>query len=212
MRHNKRFSRRGGVLMIVLWVVLVIAIMPACSKKTGEETPPAEKATVSGKTQGKAPVVQDQRQEKIKQLQQIQQELIVMQSATLKKYPELSGEQEALRMLIESKMQALLKPQKVDIQQLQELQKKLQDQTLPETERATLMAEFQGKATLTRQARIDAMNDEAVQEAYKKYEAHMKELMIADHPQAVEKIASFEKIQAELQKMGAVNAAPAPSN
>ena len=63
------------------------------------------------------------------------------------------------------------------------------------------MQEFQAKAKLARQARVDAMNDPAVQEAYMQYEAHLKEKLIADHPQALEKMESFDKIQARLQKL-----------
>jgi hypothetical protein len=203
-------------LLVVFLVVLGLAMMPACSKKADEEKAQAGKVAMPDKAK-EIPVtaIQDPRQEKMKQLQQIQGELIAMQGATLKKYPELVKEQDELRKLIDEKIQAQMKSQKVDFQALQDLQRKLQDQSLPEKERQSLMQEFQTKAQVAKKARVDAMNDAKVKEAYQKYADHLREKMIADNPQASEKIAAFDKIQAELQqvevKAGAA-AAPKPMN
>ncbi|MEW6079422.1 MAG: hypothetical protein AB1724_16570 [Thermodesulfobacteriota bacterium] len=201
MRNSNRFSRRDGLSLLVIGLVsLGIAMMPACSKKAEQEKAAVEKSAVPEKPQGiPAAASQDPRQEKILQLQKIQGELIAMQSATFKKYPELVKEQEGLRKLIDDKMQALLKPQKIDLQQIPELQKKLQDPNLPANERTGLMKDFQDKVQVVKKARVDAMNDPKIQEAYKQYETHLKEKLIAENPQATEKIADFDKIQAELQ-------------
>ena len=209
MRYLNHFSRRDLSLVVIFWVVLGIAVMPACSKKSGEEkktTSQPATATESAKTMP-APPPQDPRQEKMKQLQQIQGELIAMQGETLKKYPELVKEQDDLRNLINDKIQALLKAQKVDIQQLQDIQKKLQEPNLPDNDKMALMKDFQGKAQLVKQARVEAMNDEKVKTAYIQYESHLKEKLTADHPQASEKIAAFDKIQAELQSMSSSSTA-----
>ena len=45
------------------------------------------------------------------------------------------------------------------------------------------------------------MNEPAVKDAYQEYETLLKEKLIADHPQALEKMQSFDKIQAKLQKL-----------
>lgn len=188
-------------MAVIVGIMAGMAILPACSKKSGQEAPPAGQTAVTAEAPEKAPSVQDQRRELLKQLQQIRGELIVMQSVTLKKYPELSEKQNALKNLIEEKMKALMAAKDVDIQQLQALQKKLQDQNLPQEEKAALMQEFQAKAKLARQARVDAMNEPAVKDAYQEYETLLKEKLIADHPQALEKMQSFDKIQAKLQKL-----------
>jgi hypothetical protein len=217
MRNNNHFSRKDGLSLLVIGLVILgIAMMPACSKKADQEKAAAEKTAVPEKAQAiPAAAAQDPRQDKLLQLQKIQGELIAMQGATLKKYPELVKEQEGLRKLIDEKMQALLKPQKIDLQQIPELQKKLQDPNLPVNERTVLMKEFQDKVQVAKKARVDAMNDPKVLGAYKKYETNLKEKLIADHPQASEKMAAFDKIQAELQAMNskaAAGAAQAPMN
>lgn len=217
MRNINRFSRKDGLsLLVMCLVILGLAMMPACSKKADEEKQTAEKIAVPEKTaETPATAAQDPRQEKIQQLQKLQGELIAMQGATLKKYPELVKEQEDLRKLIDEKMQAVLKPQKVDIQKLPELQKKLQDPNLPAQERTTLMKEFQDKIQVAKKARVDAMNDPQVQKAYQQHLTNMKEKMTADNPQALEKIEAFDKIQAELQAMSSkagAGAAQPPMN
>ena len=198
-KYLNQFNRL--YLIMIVGIIVGMAAMPACSKKSGEETPAAGQPAMTAPPPEKAPDVQEQRKEMLKQLQQIRGELIIMQGVTLKKFPELSQEQNALKNLIEEKMQSLLAAKNVDVQQLQTLQKKIQDQNLSQEEKAALMQEFQAKAKLARQARVDAMNDPAVQEAYMQYEAHLKEKLIADHPQALEKMESFDKIQARLQKL-----------
>ena len=211
MRYGKYLNQSNKLLLIMLAGLIVgMIVMPACSKKPGEETPPAGQTAVIPEHQAKPVTVQDRRKELLKDLQQIRGELIVMQGTTLKKYPELSQEQNALKNLIEEKLQSLLAAQNVDVEQLQSLQKKLQDANLPQEEKSALMQEFQTKAKLARQARVDAMKDQAVQEAYQQYETHMKEKMIADYPQAAAKLETFDQIQAALQQLEN-NAGAAPT-
>jgi hypothetical protein len=198
-------------MMVALWLALGIVIAPACSKKPGDDGKSAGQPALTDKAEKKPLTLQEKRQEMLKQLQQIRGELIIMQGATLKKYPELSDEQGALKNLIEEKMTSLLVEKDVDLQQLQLLQKKLQDPDLPQEEKTTLMQEFQTKAKLARQARVDAMNDQAVKDVYQQYETHLKEKLIADHPNALEKMEAFDKIQASLQTLEA-NAGVGPAN
>lgn len=208
MRHSKYFSQNDGLRMvIILCALLAVVIMPACSKKAGEETPPAgkaavsDKAVVSDKAQNAATAVsQQQRQEMTKQLQQLQGELILKQGVVLNRHPELLTEQGELRKLIEEKMQALLAPKNVDMKKLQEIQVKLQDKNLSVEQKKPLMAEFQEKSQLAKQARMDAMNDEKVKAKYQQYADHLKELMVSEYPETKQQIESFDKIQAELRK------------
>ncbi len=213
MRYSERFSHWNGVLvLVVLLTVLGVAMMPACSKKTGEEAAPPEQAAVSEQVeesmaavpQEQAPAagIEGERQEAIRQLQQLQADLIKMQVAVMNKHPELLTEQEKLSSLIEEKKKAIMGPQNVNLEEIQEFQKKVQDESLPEEEKAELMTEFQKKVQLYQQGRAEAMNDEEVQKAYKQYADHMKEAMIAENPQALEKMESFDKIQGELQGAG----------
>lgn len=212
MRYCKYVNPSNNIrMMIVFWIMLGVLILPACSKKSDDEGPSGGQSEVIGQTEEKTLTLQEQRQQLLKQLQQIRGDLVIMQGVTLKKYPELSEEQSALKNLIEEKMASLLTEKNVDIQQLQELQKKLQGQNLPQEEKTDLMKEFQSKAKLARQARVEAMNDQAVRDAYQQYETHLKEKLIIDHPQALEKMEAFDKIEARLQTLE-TNAGAVPTN
>lgn len=208
MQFNHFCGLRGAHRFIIISCIALIAFTPACSKKSADEATPAGAVH---EIQNVPTTVQDQRQALLKQLQQLQGELAMMQGVVLKQYPELAKEQEDLKNLIEGKIQSLLKAQNVSLTRLGELQSKLRDQNVPAEEKKALMAEFQAKAKLVRQARTDVMKEATVVETFKQYESHLRERLIADQPQAAEKIAAFDKIQADLKALGNTAGAAAPA-
>lgn len=210
MRYGKTVNPVSGLrMMTALWIILGIILMPACSKTSEQAAPAGQQPAVTEMSEKKTATVPEQRQELLKQLQQLRGELVIMQGLTLKKYPALAQEQKALKTLIENKVEALMAEKGSDFQAFQALQRKLQNQDTPQEEKVRLMKDFQEQAKLAKKSRFEAMNDPEVQETYRQYEVHLKEKLIVDHPQALEKMEAFDQIQIRLQNIGKTGGAGA---
>lgn len=161
-----RFTRQ-------LSYVLFAAALMATASFTHAEEPKAEAPAAATAPHGMSPE-QAKQIEQFQALQnearELQQQLGAIHEATLKANPELQQQRDDLEALIGGKMREAGSDPDKDMEKIQGLQAKMQDQNLPEAEREQHFREFSKTVESFQAAQEKVMQDKDVQAAQEKME------------------------------------------
>jgi chromosome segregation ATPase len=155
-----------------------------------------------------APAAAPEQSKKMQEIQgvhaeymELQKHLAEIQRETLKAHPELEKEEQSLRDLVLAKMSSNGKNAKEDMDELMNIEKKLRSSDTPADERKTLMADYQKKAVVFRNAQNEAMKNPDVQAAQKKLMDDVMTAMKEKDPQVEELMKQLQQKQQQLSEM-----------
>ena len=132
---------------------------------------------------------------------ELQKHITQIQQDTLQTHPELKKEEQSLRDLVLEKMSSSGKSAKEDMNEIIKLEEKLRNSETPESERETLMGEYQKKAVAFRNAQNEAMKNPEVQAAQKKFIDDVMTAMKEKDPQVEQLLQQLQQKQQQLSQM-----------
>lgn len=132
------------------------------------------------------------------EVQALQQQLGDIHEATLKANPDLQKQRDELEKLVGEKMRAAGSDPDKDIEKIQGLQAKVQDDKLPEKEREQHFQAFSSALQAFQSIQEKAMQDEDVQAAQKKLDDDTKAAMQKQDPNTEKLIGDIRKKQEEM--------------
>lgn len=131
----------------------------------------------------------------------LQNRLNMIQEKAVKAHPELQKQQQALQELMMAKMSSGGKNPKEEMAELNELEQKLRSKDTPDSERQTLMAEYQEKARAFRMAQHQALQDPELQKAQAALMDATLAAMKQQDPQTEQLMQQLQQKQAQMKKM-----------
>lgn len=132
------------------------------------------------------------------ELQGLQKQLTAIQEKTLESNPELVEQQEAFEQLVREEMQASgLQPDQ-DVEQIQALQEKIKDSSLPEQERRGHYQQYRQAVMEFQQAQQQVMEKEAVQSAREELNQAMLTAMKSEDPKTEALLSDMRQTQEQM--------------
>jgi len=131
----------------------------------------------------------------------LQKRLGMIQENAVKAHPELQKQQRALEELMMAKMSSGGANPKDEMAALNKLEQKLRSEDTPDSERQTLMAEYQERAKTFRTAQHQALQDPEVQKAQAALMDATLAAMKQQDPQTEELMQQLQKKQEEMKQM-----------
>jgi hypothetical protein len=162
--------------------------------------------TVAPSSQAEPPAVQDDPMQAARQLHgeyvELQNRLSLIQEKTIEAHPELQKQQQAFLDLMMAKMASGsdASPQD-DLAAIDELEQKLRNKETPDSERQTLMTEYQEKAMAFRSAQVEALKDPEVQKAQEALREATVTAMQEQDPQTKQLMEQLQQKQGEMKQM-----------
>lgn len=187
-----KWSRRiavacTAVVITGMMAVSAVSAQPAPAPGGGGAAPPHDTMTQARQLQ--------------QEIMQLQQKLGAIQEKAIAEHPELQQEQEDFRDLVVETMKEQGNTPEEDLAELQDMQSRLQDESVAPDERQKLSQEFRQKDMKFRQAQQEAMEDGEVQEAQKAFNDDMVEAMKEQDPQTEELLTQFIQKQQKLMEL-----------
>jgi hypothetical protein len=132
---------------------------------------------------------------------ELQKRITQIQRDSLQAHPELKKQEQALQDLVLEKMSSTGKSAKDDMDEIIKLEEKLRNSETPESERESLMSDYQKKAIAFRNAQNEAMQNPDVQAAQKKLMDDLMTAMKEKDPQVEQLIQQLQQKQRQLSQM-----------
>jgi hypothetical protein len=130
-----------------------------------------------------------------------QQRLKKIQRDTLQAHPELQKQEQSFNDLLMEEMKNEGHTPKLDLAEIEKLQERLQGSEVPDSERQTLMGDFQGKMIAYRKAQAKAMQTQKMQKAQGDLMESMVTAMKAQDPKTEQLIQQMTQKRQELERM-----------
>ena len=133
---------------------------------------------------------------------ELQNRLSLIQEKTIEAHPELQKQQQAFLDLMMAKMASGsdASPQD-DLAAINKLEQKLRSKDTPDSERQTLMTEYQEKAMAFRTAQVEALKDPEVQKAQDALRDATVTAMKQQDPQTTQLMEQLQQKQDEMKQM-----------
>jgi len=131
----------------------------------------------------------------------LQKRLGMIQEKAVKAHPELQKQQRALEELMMAKMSSGGANPKDEMAALNKLEQKLRSEDTPDSERQTLMAEYQERAKTFRTAQHQALQDPEVQKAQAALMDATLAAMKQQDPQTEELMQQLQQKQEQMKQM-----------
>jgi predicted RNA binding protein with dsRBD fold (UPF0201 family) len=157
-------------------------------------------------SQAEPPAAQDDPMQAARQLHgeyvELQNRLSLIQEKTIEAHPELQKQQQAFLDLMMAKMASGsdTSPED-DLAALGKLEQKLRSKDTPESERKTLMTEYQEKAMAFRSAQVEALKDPEVQKAQDALRDATVTAMQQQDPQTEQLMKQLQQKQDEMKQL-----------
>jgi len=156
-------------------------------------------------SQAEPPAAQDNPMQAAKQVHgeyvELQNRLSLIQEKTMEAHPELQQQQQAFLDLMMAKMASGGASPKDDLATIEKLERKLRSEATPESERQTLMSEYQEKAMAFRTAQVEALKDPEVQKAQGALRDATLTAMKQQDPQTEQLMEQLQQKQDEMKQM-----------
>ena len=157
-------------------------------------------------SQAEPPAAQDDPMQAARQLHgeyvELQNRLSLIQEKTIEAHPELQKQQQAFLDLMMAKMASGgdASPQD-DLAAIDKLEQKLRSKDTPDSERQTLMTEYQEKAMAFRTAQVEALKDPEVRKAQDALRDATVTAMQQQDPQTRQLMEQLQQKQDEMKQM-----------
>jgi len=132
---------------------------------------------------------------------ELQKRLGTIQEKAVKAHPELQKQQQALEELMMAKMNSSGANPKDEMAALNKLEQKLRSKDTPDSERQTLMAEYQERAKTFRTAQHQALQDPEVQKAQSALMDATLAAMKQQDPQTDQLMQQLQQKQEQMKQM-----------
>jgi len=134
------------------------------------------------------------------ELQQIQQRLAQAQDQAFENNPQLQAQADELEEKFIKVMSDAGYDPEAGLARLQEIQAEMQDETVSDERRQTLMEEAQQIQGELQEGQQIAMQEQSIIDAQAEFESDLMDAMRAEEPQTDELIARFEQMQQQMQQ------------
>jgi len=132
---------------------------------------------------------------------ELQKRLHTIQEKAVKAHPELQKQQQALQELMMAKMSSGGKNPKDEMTAINKLEQKLRSEDTPDSERQTLLTEYQERARAFRTAEHQALQDPEVQKAQAALMDATLAAMKQQDPQTEQLMQQLQQKQAQMKQM-----------
>jgi hypothetical protein len=133
---------------------------------------------------------------------ELQNRLGMIQEKAVQAHPELQKQQQALEDLMMAKMTSSSGTSaKDELVAIDQLEQKLRNKDTPESERKTLMGEFQKRAKVFREAQLQALQDPEVQKAQTALMDATLAAMKQQDPQTEKLVEQLQQKQQQMKQM-----------
>jgi hypothetical protein len=157
-------------------------------------------------SQAEPPAAQEDSMQAARQLHgeyvELQNRLSLIQEKTMEAHPELQKQQQAFLDLMMAKMASGSDASPQDnLDAINKLEQKLRSKDTPDSERQTLMTEYQEKAMAFRSAQVEALKDPEVQKAQEALRDATVTAMKQQDPQTTQLMEQLQQKQDEMKQM-----------
>ena len=142
-----------------------------------------------------------QLQAKRQEIQQLNQQLVKIQEATMEANPELAKKRDNLMDLVDTKMQEAGHEPEAHRDELEALQQKLSSDDLSEEERQSVTQQLRQKQRSLQQAQSQIMQEEEVSKQRESLNEALVDAMKEQNPKAEQLIADLQQAQQEYQSI-----------
>jgi chromosome segregation ATPase len=201
--------RLSGLAIVASLVVATsLQAQDAPQSKSASQSPAAPQSKGASQPHVTPPAMTPEQSKQMKEIQgvhaeymQLQKQLSQIQRDTLEAHPELKKQEQDLHDLILAKMSSNGHNAQDELAEISKLEEKLKNGQASDSERESLMSDYQKKAMAFRKAQTQAMQNPDVKAAQKKLVDNVVKAMKEKDPQTEQLMQQMQQKEEQLSKM-----------